>query len=206
MHNAMGRLWLISAVAATCLGLTGCISLGGGDPPETLLTLSSTASAPAGSGVVSGTDESIGAITILTPETPAKLDVLRVPVNISDTEVAFLQDAFWIEKPARLFRRLMGETLRTRGAALVIDTDDSPTRASRFLRGTLLDLTYDAPSNAVIMRYEAILVEADGKVVSRRFEAREDGVPPEAVFVGPALNRVANSVASEVANWVYDTD
>jgi cholesterol transport system auxiliary component len=127
-----------------------------------------------------------------------------VPVNVSETQVAYLQDAFWIEKPARLFRRLIGETLRTRGAALVLDSDDTPARADTVVRGTLLDMTYDAPTSAVVVRFDAIRTDADGKVVSRRFEAREDGVLPEAGAVGPALNRVANTVAGEIAEWVVD--
>lgn len=191
------------AILAGSLALAGCISLGQ-EPPESLLTLSSAASAPAGSGAQSGGEGNEAAIAVLTPEVPAKLDVLRVPVNVSETQVAYLQDAFWIEKPARLFRRLIGETLRTRGAALVLDSDDTPARADTVVRGTLLDMTYDAPTSSVVVRFDAIRTDADGKVVSRRFEAREDGVLPEAGAVGPALNRVANTVAGEIAEWVVD--
>lgn len=183
--------------------LTGCVSLGV-DPPESLLTLSSSATAPAGSGSETGREGSAGAIAVLTPEVPAKLDVLRVPVDVSETEIAYLQDAFWVEKPARLFRRLLGETLRTRGAALVIDNDDAPVLASQFLRGTLLDMTYDAQTSSVVVRFEAMRTDADGSVVSRRFEAREEGIAADAAFVGPALNRAANQVAGEVAEWVVD--
>lgn len=203
MNTASQRRLLAGISAAFALTLSGCISLGQ-EPPESLLTLSSTASAPAGSGAQAGGENSEGAIAVLTPEVPAKLDVLRVPVNVSETEVAYLQEAFWIEKPARLFRRLIGETLRTRGAALVLDNDDTPARADTFVRGTLLDMTYDAPTSSVVVRFEAIRTNADGKVVSRRFEAREQGVQPEAGSVGPALNRVANTVAGEVADWVVD--
>lgn len=189
------------AVAFASLALTGCISLTQ-DPPESLLTLTSSASAPAGSGASAGPDGADNAIAVFTPEVPAKLDVMRVPVQVSDTNIAYLQDAVWVERPARLFRRLMGETLRTRGAALVLDTDDTPTLASRYLRGTLIEMTYDAPSQSVVVRYDAIFTRGDGVTVSRRFEASESGVPAETAFVGPALNRAANSVAGEVADWV----
>lgn len=202
----MKSLRTMAALAAVSLSLSGCVSLGGAEPPDSLLTLTSTAVAPAGSGAETGAEGGIGAIAVLTPEVPAKLDVLRIPVNVSDTEIAYLQDAFWVEKPARLFRRLLGETLRTRGAALVLDSDDTPTLASQFVRGTLLDMTYDAPTGSVIVRYDAIRSDSDGRVVSRRFEAREDGVLPEAAFVGPALNRVSNQVAGEVAEWVVSGD
>ena len=202
----MNQFRNFAALIAASIALSGCISLGSAEPPESLLTLSSTATAPAGSGAVTGTEGSEGAIAVLTPEVPAKLDVLRVPVDVSDTEVAYLQEAIWIEKPARLFRRLLGETLRTRGGALVLDSDDTPTRASQFVRGTLLDMTYDARTSSVVVRYDAIRTSEDGAVQSRRFEARESGVAAEAAFVGPALNRVANEVAGEVAEWVVSGD
>ncbi len=196
----------MSIAVALGLAMSGCISLGAVEPPESLLTLSSTASAPAGSGAVTGTEGSAGAIAVLTPETPAKLDVLRVPVTVSETEIAYLQDAVWIEKPARLFRRLLGETLRVKGGALVLDNDDTPTLASQFVRGTLMDMTYDAQSSSVVVRFDAIRTDEAGAVISRRFEAREEGILPEAEFVGPAINRAANTVASEVADWVLNED
>ena len=190
--------------AALALGLTlsGCISLGA-ESPESLINLTSTATAPAGSGAVTGAEDSAGAIAVLTPETPAKLDVLRVPVNVSGTEIAYLQNAVWVEKPARLFRRVLGETLRVKSGVFVIDNDDTPTLAAQYVRGSLLDMTYDAPTSSVVVRFDAIRSgSADGAVTSRRFEAREEGVLPEAQFVGPALNRAANVVANDVADWV----
>lgn len=194
-------------VLTASLALAGCVSLGAGsEPPESLLTLTSTESAPVGSGTVSGTEESGGAIAVLTPEVPAKLDVLRVPVTVSATEVAYLQEATWIEKPARLFRRLLGETLRTASGEepsfLVLDTSDTPLRPTQTLRGTLIDMGYDPASSAVVVRFEAVHTMDDGRVISRRFEAREEGVLPEAASVGPAINSAANDVAKEVAAWV----
>ena len=121
----MKPVQIVTALAAS-LVLAGCISLSQ-DPPESLLTLTSSASAPAGSGASAGPDGADNAIAVMTPEVPAKLDVNRVPVQVSDTNLAYLQEAVWVERPARLFRRLLGETLRTRGSELVLDTDDTPT-------------------------------------------------------------------------------
>lgn len=193
----------IGIIGAAAFALSGCISFKT-ELPTSLLTLQSTSSAPAGSGAQAGGEGGTGAIAVLTPETPAKLDVVRVPVTVSATEIAYLQDAVWVEKPARLFRRLLGETLRTRSPALVIDSDDTPTLAARTVRGTLLDMGYVADGSSVIVRYEAIVANADGKAVSRRFEASESGVLPEAEFIGPALNRVANTVAGDVADWIAE--
>lgn len=180
------------------LALPGCISLGG-PPPESLLTLSPDSRAPVGAGV-SGADRPV--IAVLAIDTPAKLDVLRVPVAVSDTELAYLKEAFWVEKPARLFRRLVGETIRSRGNAMVLDGDDTATLATTTLRGTLIDMGYEASTSAAVVRFDAVRLDAEGKVTTRRFEARETGVPAEGRAVGVALNRAANTVAGEVADWV----
>jgi cholesterol transport system auxiliary component len=184
--------------ALLLLLLAGCISLGG-EPPESLLTLSPEARAPAGEGVA-GADRPV--IAVLSFDTPAKLDVLRVPVAVSDTELAYLQEAFWVEKPARLFRRLVGETIRSRGGAMVVDGDDTATLATTTLRGTLIDMGYDAPASAAVVRFDAVRLDGEGKVTTRRFEARETGVPAEGRAVGAALNVAANRVAAEVADWI----
>lgn len=145
------------------------------------------------------------AIAVLTPEVPAKLDVLRVPVNVSATQVAYLENAIWIDKPARLFRRVLGETLRARAtktSQIVLDSDDTPLRAGTFVRGTLMELSYDAPTGDVVVRYHAVRSDAQGRAITQRFEARESGVMANAASVGPALNRAVNTVAVEVADWV----
>ncbi|KEO90316.1 ABC transporter [Erythrobacter longus] len=203
----MMKMRSAAALIAASLVLTGCVSFGGAsETPESLLTLTPSASSPVGSGVTSGVEGSAGSIAVLTPEVPAKLDVLRVPVNVSNSEVAYLQNAVWIQKPARLFRSLLGETLRTASgdtpALLVLDTSDTPLRPTQTLRGTLIDMGYDPASSSVVVRFEAVHTMDDGRVTSRRFEAREDGVLPEAASVGPALNVAANTVAKDVAAWV----
>lgn len=181
------------------MALGGCVSFGG-EPPESLLTLNAEARAPAGPGVAPS--ETRPVIAVLGIDTPAKLDVLRVPVAVSDTELAYLQEAFWVEKPARLFRRLLGETLRARRQAMVVDGDDGATLATTTVRGTLTEMGYDAADGAAVVQFDAVRVGADGAVVTRRFEARETGVPAEARAVGAALNVAANRVAAEVADWV----
>lgn len=181
------------------LALSGCISLGG-EPPASLLTLNPEASAPVGQGAGSAAAQPV--VAVLSIDTPAKLDVLRVPVAVTDTEIAYLQEAFWVEKPARLFRRLVGETIRSRGQAMVIDGDATATLATLTLRGTLIDMGYDSAASAAVVRFDAVRIDSEGRVTTRRFEAREAGVAPEARAVGAALNVAANKVAREVADWM----
>jgi cholesterol transport system auxiliary component len=181
------------------LAVTGCISLGG-EPPESLLTLSPAARAPAGPGVAA--DASRAVIAVLPFDTPAKLDVLRVPVAVSDTELAYLQEAFWVEKPARLFRQLIGETIRARGTAMVVDGNEVATTATVTLQGTLIDMGFDAATSEAVVRFDAVRTGKDGAVITRRFEARESGVTADARSVGAGLNAAANTIAAEVAEWV----
>ncbi|MEL7446564.1 MAG: ABC-type transport auxiliary lipoprotein family protein [Pseudomonadota bacterium] len=195
------------ALLVPALALGGCLSLGA-EPPASLLTLTPSATAEAGQGTQV---TNANAVWIFTPETPAKLDVLRVPVQVSDTEIAYLQDAFWVEKPARLFRRLMGEAVRAKGGNLVLDSDNTPLVADRVLRGTIREFGYDASSNSVVVQFDAIRSVAVGEgqdateqIETRRFEMRESGILPEAADVGPALNRAANEVADQVAQWVLE--
>jgi cholesterol transport system auxiliary component len=165
------------------------------------MTLSPAARAPDGSGATAAPDRKV--LAVLALDAPAKLDVLRVPVQVSDTEIAYLKGAFWVEKPARLFRHLLGETLRARsgGAALVLDGDETVALATTTLRGTLIDMGYDAQTSSVVVRYDAIRVDSEGNATTRRFEARESGVTAEARSVAAALNRAANAVAGEAADW-----
>ncbi len=194
------RMALVLATALS-VGVAGCVSLGA-EVPESLLTLTATSVAPVGAGAAASGENASDAIAVLTPEVPAKLDVVRVPVTVSDTEIAYLAEAFWVEKPARLFRRLLGETLRAKSGSFVIDNDDTPLRAGTFLRGTLTEMGYDAATSSVVVRYDAVRTDGQGNATTRRFEARETGIVAEAASVGPALNRAANTVAGEVADWM----
>ena len=181
------------------IALSGCVSLGGAEPPASLLTLTPDTAVPAGAGV-SGTAET--AIKIMEPEAPQRLAVNRVPVQVTDTEIAYLQDAVWVERPTRLFRRLLAETIRARGDRLVIDGDDPGIAASLQLRGTMRNFGYDARTSSVVVRFDAIRAAADGAIEAKRFESVQAGVLAEASEVGDALNRAANDVARQVAEWV----
>lgn len=185
------------ALVATML-LAGCISLGE-DPPESLLSLTPAATIAPGTAIGG---EMSQALQVLEPDAPARLDVLRVPVQVDDTNVAYLKDALWVEKPARLFRRLLGETIRARGNRLVVDGDDPALTPRTQLRGTLREFGYDARSASVVVRFDAVR-DANGEAVTtRRFESIVPVVAPEAGPVGEALNRAANDVAAQVADWI----
>lgn len=183
---------------AVLLTLPGCVSIGE-DPPPSLLTLTPERAAPAGLAASGRLEQ---AISVLEPDAPRRLDVVRVPVQVNASSVAYLQDAVWVEKPARLFGRLLAETIRARQTRLVVDSADMQHSAATRLSGQLLDMGYDAPSGRVVVRFDAVLQQADGTILTRRFEASVGGVAADAASVAPALNEAANKVAAEVADWV----
>lgn len=184
---------------ALLLALSGCISLGGGKPPPALLTLAAERPVPAGT-TTSGTYA--GAILVMEPETDKRLSAVRIPVQVNDTQVAYLVGTAWVERPARLFRALLAETLRSRSGGLVIeDTQAAPSDGIR-LSGRLLDMGYDVRTGSVVVRFDAMRIGANGGVTTKRFESVVPGIPAEAALVGPALNKAANDVARQVAEWL----
>ncbi|HZU64603.1 MAG TPA: ABC-type transport auxiliary lipoprotein family protein [Novosphingobium sp.] len=181
------------------LGLSGCVSLGGGKAPERLFTLRSDAVAASGQTVSASSAE---AVLVVEPDTDRSLALQRVPVQVDANAIAYLKDANWVERPARLFRTLLAEHIRAGGKRLVLEEDGALPAGAMRLGGRLTAMGYDARSHSVVVRYDALRDEGGGKLSARRFEAVEADVPAQAHAVGPALNRAANKVASDVAAWI----
>ena len=199
MPRAFHRCLALIAMPAFALALGGCLSLGG-KVPDSLLTLRSDR-APAANATQSGRVEA--ALTVLVPNTPQKLRTNRIPVQSDATNIAYVQDAQWVEPPARLFQRLLSETIAAGGTRLVLDESQYITGPGELLSGELLEFGVDAPRGEVVIVYQAMRLTGDGaSVAQRRFEAREPVSPIEAGPVGAALNRAANRVAADVAAWI----
>lgn len=201
-HRGMkAPIGLANAIVAgaLALSLSGCISLGGGKAPPTLVSLTAASTAPAGTNVSGSLKD---ALVVAEPETDRRLAVQRIPVQIDDANVAYLQDAQWVERPARLFRALLAETIRAKSGRLVVEDNQAEATGNTRLAGRLLDMGYDARSQSVVVRYDAIREGAGGSITTRRFEAVVPGIQPKTEFVGPALNQAANQVAQQVADWI----
>lgn len=188
----------VFAAALLALPLSGCLSLSP-EVPDSLLVLTPASTAPAGTVGGGKLDQALAVADISVPQ---KLDVTAVPVTTSQSEIAYLKDAKWVEKPGPLFARLVAETIRAGGKRMVFDTDDIVRRPSTVLGGRLLDMGYDAGTSSVVVRFDGVLTYADGTIATRRFESTVPGIAPDVRSVGPALNRAANDVAQQVADWV----
>ena len=177
-------------------GLGGCVSIGA-KPPGTLLSLTSEA-APA---VGSGSRGTLGnATVVLEPASAAAVSVLRIPVQIDAANIAYIKGTQWVERPSRAFQHLLADTLRARGKGLVVETDRGTTGTR--IGGQLLAMGFDAPTRMAVVRFEAMKWLPDGQIETRRFESTVAGIDPESDEIGPALNRAANKVARDIADWV----
>ena len=189
---------------ATAFALTACgplVQIGGNaKPPGSLLTLSATTVPRAAGGPVASGQT----ISIEVPQVPAELQTLRLPVRTSATEVTYLAGAIWAEQPNRQFQRLLSDTL-VAGGQPVIDVHQGAISPARTLTGTLRDFGVDArdPGALVVrVRYDAqMAAPRAATLLLRRFEASEAVASTAPTQVAAALNRAANKVAADVADW-----
>jgi cholesterol transport system auxiliary component len=184
-------------VTLGALSLASCF--GGKKVPPTLLTLTSSAPAPASVNRAASPGE---AVTIDVPVVPKEIATTRVPALVGPTAIAYVKDLQWVESPDRLFQDLLQETVVRTTSRVVLDPRQSALDPGLHLTGTLSRFGYDAQEGSVIVRYDGALSTSGGtRVETRRFEAKvpADGTAPT---VGPALNAAANQVATEVAQWV----
>lgn len=198
----MNKLALLALPLA--IGLSGCIKFGA-EPPASLLNLTPTSPIAVGTSISSATARSI---TLTVPSVSQELAVSRVPVRSSDTSVAYLKDAQWVEAPNRLFARLMSDTITARTGRVVLSLRQSLSDPGARLGGELRNFGIDATTNEAVVTFDATLVrDSDARSASqnfekRRFEARVPLTAIEASAAGVALNTAANQVAAQVADWV----
>ena len=188
---------LLGAALSAC-SLGGLLG-GGGKGPVTLATLTPEAADP---GPIARTSSAGQAVTVEVPLVPQELRATRVPVRISPTDVQYVTNLQWVDTPDRLFQNLIEETIRRTTNRVVLDPAQSGLDPGVVLHGQLERFGYDAQTGQVVVIYDGSLATGGGsQVQTRRFTATApaDGT---AASVGPALNRAANQVAKEVAQWI----
>lgn len=186
-------------IAALLVPLAGCVSFGE-EPPKALMTLTAETGLPAGPAREARDGQ---AVTVLPPSVPQALNVLRVPVQTGPTEIAYLKDAQWVEPPNRLFRNLLAETIGARTGRPVLDIRQYSLAPGIRITGRLQQFGLDATTREVVVLYDATMTRNDGTPVqTRRFEERVPVSDEHPQSVASALNRAANQVAIEVADWI----
>ena len=190
--------WIALASAASACSLGGLLG-GGAKGPPTLQTLTTEAADP---GPIARTAAAGQAVTIAVPTVPKELQTVRVPVQLSPTDVQYVTGLQWVDTPDRLFQHLVAETVRRTTNRVVLDPEQSGLDPGLVLNGQLDRFGYDARTGQVVVVYDAALSTGAGnQVETRRFTASApaDGTGPS---VGPALNRAANQIATDVAKWI----
>lgn len=187
------------ALAAALGGCSLSGLLGGGKPPTTLVTLTPEAPAPA---QIVRNAPAAQSVTIAVPTVPRELTFVRVPVQLTPTNVQYVANLQLVDTPNRLFQDLLEETVRRTTNRVVLDPGQSTIDPGVTIGGQLQRFGYDASTGAVVVTYDATKSSAGGGgVETRRFSASApaDGT---AATVGPALNHAANAVALEVGRWI----
>jgi len=199
------RMLRVVAPAAMALALCGCsisgLLGGGGKAPASLLTLTPEAQA---TGEFTRAAAAGQAVTVNPPVIGKELRTVRIPVQITPTDVQYVRDAQWVDTPDRLFANLLSETIRRRTNRVVLDPNLTGLDPGLIVAGQLQSFGFDASTGQAVVRFDGTLSTAGGtRVETRRFEATapSDGT---AASIGPALNRAANEVSYKVADWIGD--
>ena len=186
-------LGLCAAVA-----LAGCVSFGA-KPPKMLLTLNAIAPVPLDTTRVAGDGNSV---TILVPFAPASVATVRVPVYDGATTLSYVKDAAWNETPARLFQRILSETVTAKTGKVVLDPRQYTADPGMRVSGQIERFGIDPAAMEAVVVFDAQIARAPGRIETRRFEARAPVSAIDAAVIGPPLNQAANKVASDVAAWI----
>ena len=192
----------LAAPVALALSVGACSLssiLGGGKTPPTLLTLNSEAP-PVGEIARSASAGEV--VTIDLPIISKELRTVRIPVQVSPTDVQYVTDVQWVDTPDRLFQGLLSETITRTTRRVVLNRRQAGLDPGLVVSGQLHRFGFDEATQQVVVRYDASLSTAGGtRVETRRFEATYPAAAQRG-SVGPALNRAANQVALEVARWI----
>ncbi|MBN9788790.1 ABC transporter [Pseudonocardia sp. TMWB2A] len=204
MRSDMTQLPRIFRIAlpatASLFLLSACGGLLSSKPPRYLFNLTPASKVAAGRVQTGSTDT---AFIVSTPSISQKLATTRIPVQSTTNQVAYLVDAKWVESPANLFQVLLSETITARTGKLVLNEGETPARPGNRLMGDLVDFGIDEATSSAIVTYDAVMTNANGEVIRKqRFTASEPVSKITADYAGGALNRAANAVAVQVADWV----
>src|SRR6476661_9365456 len=196
LPSQLAIMGMAAALGACSLG--GLLG-GGGKPPPTLQTLTAQAPDP---GAIARSAAAEKAVTIGVPAVPKELNTVRVPVQLTPTDVQYVTNLEWVDTPDRLFQKLVAETVRRTTNRVVLDPNQTGIDPGIVVQGELERFGYDSATGQAVVAFNGTMTTPDGaQVQTRRFVASvaADGTGPS---VGPALNRAANQVAQQVAQWI----
>jgi cholesterol transport system auxiliary component len=184
--------------AFALLTLSGCISFGP-KAPDHLIGLTSDAQVPPGQVKVTSEKQAIG---VALPALSAELRTQRIAVQ-TGTDFAYLPKSGWIDTPNHMFRAVLAETIEAKTGRFVPDQRNAVITPDTRLGGTLSAFELLGGQGKVLVIFDATISHSGSdQIQTRRFEATAPTGGEDAESVTAALNHAANSVASDVADWV----
>ena len=183
--------------ALLLLGLGGCLSFGA-KAPKMLMMLMTSASVPVGTVRQAAADNTV---LILTPTANAAVSTVRIPVY-DGTAISYVAAGAWNEPPVRALQRVLSETVTARTTKIVLDPRQFGTNPAMRLSGQLQRFGIDPVAMQAVITFDAQLSRDASRVETRRFEAKAPLAAIDAPQAGTALNRAANDLAAQVADWV----
>lgn len=178
--------------------LAGCVSFGP-DSPKQLIGLTADARVAAGQNKIT---RDVDAIGVGLPALPSELRNQRIAAQ-TGTTYAYLSGAAWVDTPAQMFRAVLAETIEAKTGRFVPDARTAAITPDTRLTGTLTAFQLLGGQGKVLVVFDATIAKAGTDTVrARRFEATAPVGDEEAAEVAAALNRAANAVAGDVADWV----
>lgn len=191
------RIKALAFTVATAVLLSACVSFGSKAVPS-LLVLTSNQSLGNGAQRAGTAKE---AFVVQAPLVPQKLNTNRLPIYFGNSQLAYLKDAVWAEKPATLFQNLMIETLTARSGRLVLSDAEAGSKAEQILSGTLVEFGIDSGKMQAIAIFDAMRLSKGQIIEKRRFEVRRPVTIINGQNAGGAMNEVANELASAISDW-----
>ncbi len=186
------------AVLGAALALGGCISFGP-KAPKTLLTMTTSATVPVNAV---RTATASNTLLILTPTATAAVATTRIPVYDGSSTLAYVADGAWNELPTRALQRVLSETVTAKTSKIVLDPRQFGASPAMRLSGQLQRFGIEPAQMTAVIVFDAQLSREADRVETRRFEARAPLGAITGVESGVALNRAANDLAGQVADWV----
>jgi len=146
----MRLLTKTASAVALLLALSGCAGLlgGGGKPPVTLVTLTPEAAEPAQIARSAGAGQ---AVTVATPSAARELSTVRVPVQLTSSDVQYVANLQLADAPAKLFADLVAETVRRTTNRVVLNADQTNLDPGLTVNGELRRFGYDASTGQVVV-------------------------------------------------------
>lgn len=192
---SLAKSLVFGALLAT---LPGCVSIGP-KPPKQLIGLTSDAKVPAGQAKTTSDKQ---AISVALPALPPELRNNRIAVQ-SGASFAYLPESTWVDTPNHMFRAVLAETIEAKTGRFVPDRRNEAITPDTRVGGTLNAFQLLGGRGRVLVVFDATLSKSGSdQIEARRFEATSPVGEEDVASVTSALNRAANAVASDVADWV----